>query len=118
MCRPRNTGFAFAGSMRRARRSRETIASRSSASMPSREEGLVRTLNQQNFFRAVHFLELHFDDLAVGGLHNAAHEGGLDGQLAMAAINQAAKLHAARPAVVKERVERGARGAAGVEHVV
>ena len=47
-----------------------------------------------------------------------AHIGGLDGQLAMAAVDQHGQLHAARPAMVEERVQRGADGAAGVEHIV
>ena len=52
------------------------------------------------------------------GLHHAADEARFDGQLAMAAVDQHQQLHARRAAVVEQRVERGADGAAGVEHVV
>ena len=67
---------------------------------------------------AVDFLKLHFDDFVVGGLHHAADIARFDGQLAMAAIDQHQQLHARRPSLVEQRVERGADGAAGVEHVV
>ena len=52
------------------------------------------------------------------GLHHAPDEAGLDGQLAMAAVDQHQQLHARRAAVIEQRVERRADGAAGVEHVV
>ena len=43
---------------------------------------------------------------------------GLNGQLAMPAIDQHEQLHTARASVVKQRIERGANGAARVQHVV
>ena len=43
---------------------------------------------------------------------------GPDRQLAMAAVDDDGELHGVRPAVVVERVERGAHRAAGEEHVV
>ena len=52
------------------------------------------------------------------GLHHAADVAGLDGQLAVAAVDEHQQLHARRAAVVEQRVQRGAHGAAGVEHVV
>ncbi len=52
------------------------------------------------------------------GLHRAADECGFDRQFAMAAVDQHQQLHARRAAVIEQRVERGADGAAGVEHVV
>ena len=54
----------------------------------------------------------------IGGLHGAADEPGFDRQLAVAAIDQHQQLHARRAAVIEQRVERGADGAAGVEHVI
>ena len=76
------------------------------------------SFDQQHFLHAVDFLELHFDDLVVGGLHRAADESRFDGQFAMAAVDQHQQLHARRAAVIEQRVERGADGAAGVQHVV
>ena len=69
-------------------------------------------LHQQHLFHAVDLLELHFDDLDVGGLHRAADEARLDRQFAVAAIDQHQQLHARRTAVVEQRVERGANRAA------
>ena len=46
------------------------------------------------------------------GLHRAADEARLDRQLAMAAVDQHQQLHARRPAVIEQRVQRGANGAA------
>ena len=48
----------------------------------------------------------------------SADIGGLDGQLPMAAVDEYRQLHAARAAVIEQGVERGADGAAGIEHVV
>ena len=47
-----------------------------------------------------------------------AHVVGADRQLAVAAVGQHGQLHAPRAAVVEQRVDRRAHGAAGVEHVV
>jgi hypothetical protein len=47
-----------------------------------------------------------------------AHEIGVDRQLAPAAVDQHRELHRLRAPVVEQRVERGADGAPGVEHVV
>ena len=47
-----------------------------------------------------------------------AHEVGADRQLAVAAVDQHRELDRLRPAELGERVERGADGAAGEEHVV
>ena len=75
-------------------------------------------LHNQNLFRAVDLVELDLDNLLPGGLHHAAHEAGLDRQLAVSAVDQHQQLHAIRAAMVEERIERRARGAAGVEHVI
>src|SRR5438067_1385644 len=74
--------------------------------------------DQQNFFRVIGLAKLHLDDFAVGGLNVAADIRSFNGQLAMPAINQHAKLNSPRPAVIKQRVESGARRAASVENVV
>ncbi len=71
-----------------------------------------------DFLDLVDFLELHFDDLVVGGLHGAADEARLDGQLAVAPVDQHQQLHAGRAAVIEQRVQGGPDGAAGVEDVV
>ena len=108
-----------------ARARMASISARSRSSIPSSPAGIAFTplrggylLHQQNFLHAVDFLELHFDDLVVGGLHHAADEARLDGQLAVAAVDQRQQLHARRAAVVEQRVERRAHGAARVQHVV
>src|SRR5256885_5717049 len=74
--------------------------------------------DQQDFFRVVGLAKLHFNDFAIVGLNVTADVGGFDGQFAMAAINQHAELNAARAAMIEQRVKRGARCAAGIEHVV
>ena len=60
----------------------------------------------------------HLHDLAARRRDVLADVVGLDRQLAVAAVDQDDELDGARPAEVDERVERGAGGAAGVEHVV
>ena len=75
-------------------------------------------LHQEHLLDAVDLLELHLDDLRVRGLHHAPDEAGLDGQLAMAAVDQRQQLHPRRAPVIEQRVESRADGAAGVEHIV
>ena len=43
---------------------------------------------------------------------------GLNRQFAMTTVDKDAKLHTAWPSMIKERIERGPDGAAGIEHVV
>src|SRR5439155_535627 len=57
-------------------------------------------------------------DLAAGCRHHAAGKGGLDGQLAVSAIDQDEELDGLGATVVEECVKRGADGAAGEEDVV
>ena len=56
--------------------------------------------------------------LAATGRDVLADVVGADRQLAVAAVDEDRELHGAGPAEVAERVERGADGAAGEEHVV
>src|ERR1041385_5031010 len=74
--------------------------------------------DEKNLFGVVDFLELDLDDLALRRLHAAPDERGLDGQFAMSAVDEHTELHTARAAMVEQRVERGARRAPGVEHIV
>jgi len=79
---------------------------------------LVDPFNQQYLLVVVDFAEFHFYDFTAAGRYVLADVGGLNGQLTMTAVNEDCQLHAARATVIKERVKRGADGAAGVEHVV
>ncbi|SPF37378.1 hypothetical protein SBA1_180006 [Candidatus Sulfotelmatobacter kueseliae] len=74
--------------------------------------------HQQHFLRVVNLSQFDLDHFVHRGLHVAADEGGLDGNLAMSAVNQHAELHAPRPPVLKERIERGAGSAAGEQNIV
>jgi len=78
----------------------------------------VGTLDEQDFFHAVDFVELDLDDFGVAGLDDAADESGLDGEFAVAAVDEDEELDARGAAVIEEGVERGADGAAGIEDVV
>src|SRR5258708_285563 len=60
----------------------------------------------------------HLDALRVGGGHVLADVIGSDRQLAMASVDQHRELDRARPAEVEQRVHRGPRSAAVVDHVV
>ena len=58
------------------------------------------------------------DDLVVAGWQVLADEVGADRQLAVAAVDEDGEADGARAAVIGQRVEGGADGAAGVEDVV
>ena len=58
------------------------------------------------------------DVLAARGRQVLADVVGADRQLAVAAVGEHGELHARRAAVVEQRLDRGADGAAGEEHVV
>src|SRR5208282_5696167 len=73
---------------------------------------------QQNFLRVVDLAKFDLDHLIFRGLHRSSNEGGLDRQLAMAAIDQYAQLQAPGTAHAEQRIHGGAGGAAGIEHVV
>src|SRR5712691_3883694 len=75
-------------------------------------------LDEHHALLAVHLGQADFDDLGVAGLHVPADEGSLDGQLAVAAVDQHAQPDALRPAQVEETVHGGADGATSVKHVV
>src|SRR5206468_1155145 len=80
--------------------------------------GLVGELDQQDLLLAVDFVELDLDDLTAGGGDHPAGEGGLDGELAVSAVDEHEELDGSGTAVVEESVKGGADGAAGVEHIV
>src|SRR5207245_2702719 len=75
-------------------------------------------LNEHHALLAVHLGQADFDDFGVAGLHVPADEGGLDGQLAVAAVDQDAQPDALRPSQVEEAVHGRADGATRVEHGV
>src|SRR6185312_191295 len=66
----------------------------------------------------VHLDELHLDALAAGGRKVLADVVGPDGELAVAAIDEAGELHPRRPAVLEEGLDRCADRPPGVEDVV
>ena len=67
---------------------------------------------------AVELGDAHVHALGAVGREVLADVVGADRQLAVAAVGQHGELDARRAAVVEQRVDRGAHGAAGVEHVV
>src|SRR5882762_712012 len=98
-----------------------SISTRSSDSIPSNPPGMasvLRFFHEQYLLHLIHFLEFHFDDLVSAGLHHAPHVARLDGQLTPAPVDQNQQLHPRGTSLVEQRVESGANGASGVEHVV
>ena len=79
---------------------------------------LVGEFDEEDLLLAVDLAEFDLDDLAGGGGDVATGVGGLDGEFAVAAVDEDEELDAFGAAVVEEGVERGADGAAGVEDVV
>ena len=67
---------------------------------------------------SVRLLDAHVDPLVAGGRQVLADVVGADRQLAVAAVAEHRELHPLGAAVVEQRVDRGAHGAAGEEHVV
>ena len=67
---------------------------------------------------AVDLLDAHVHALGARGGQVLADVVGPDRELAVAAVGQHGELHALRAPVVEQRLDRGAHGAAGVEHVV
>ena len=67
---------------------------------------------------AVDLREPHPHVFGRPGRQVLADEVGADRQLAVAAVDEHRELHRARPAELEQRVERGAGGAAGEQHVV
>ena len=80
--------------------------------------GDLRVLADGHLVHAVDLVDAHVHALVAGGRKVLAHVVGADGQLAVAAIGEHGELDALGPAVVEQRVDRGAHRAAGVEHVV
>ena len=79
---------------------------------------LLRCGDEQDPVDAVDLLELHLDPLAAGRRQVLADVVGPDRQLAMAAVDEDGELDTRRPAVLEERLDRGANRAARVEDVV
>src|SRR5579875_3654901 len=78
----------------------------------------VYQLHEQHLLVIVDLAQLDLDNLAAGGRDDAANVFGFNRQFTVAAINQHEQLHALGAAMVKQSIQRGADGAAGVEHVV
>src|SRR5580698_4980912 len=78
----------------------------------------IHSFDQQHLLVLVDFVEFDFDDFAAAGGYLFSDVGGFDGQFTMATVNENCELHAARTAMIKQGIESGADGAAGIEHVV
>src|SRR3954447_9860700 len=92
------------------------------SSRMTRMSAIVRSLlwrwYEQNLVDLVHLDELHLDALVARGREVLADVVGANRQLAVAAVDKHRKLDALGPAVLEERLDRGADRAAGVEDVV
>ena len=75
-------------------------------------------LGDRHFVDPVDLLEADVDPLLARGRQVLADVVGAEGQLAVAAVAEDGELDPARAAVVEERLDRGADGAAGEEDVV
>ena len=53
--------------------------------------------DEHDAFFLVHFVQAHFDDFGVAGLHVPAHIAGLDGQLAVSAVFGAPRMRSSSP---------------------
>ena len=80
--------------------------------------GLLGRAHQQDPVGSVDLLELHLNPLAACGWKVLAHVVRPDRQLAVAAVDKDCELDTCGPAVLEERLDRGADRAAGVEDVV
>ena len=103
------------------------LGARPVLSIPSKACGMafpprrsVDPFHQQDFFHAVDLLEFYFDDFVVRwSARLRPDEAGLDGQFAMAAVDQDQQLHARRDGPDRTSASSAARiGAAGVENVI
>src|SRR5262250_3645242 len=102
---------------------RKRISSRDSPSRPNRcwwVNAISALLcgDEHDLVAPVPLCEPYLNLFGDRGGEVLAHVVGANRQLAMSAVDEDGELHAARPAEVHERVERGAHRAAGVEHVV
>src|SRR3954451_15390328 len=73
--------------------------------------------HEQDLVDLIHLYELHLDALVAGGRQVLADVVGRDRQLAVAAVDENCELDPLGPAVVEERLDRGADRAPRVEHV-
>src|SRR5919198_5017572 len=79
---------------------------------------LLGVRDQQDAVDLVHLDELHLDALVARGRQVLAHVVGADRELAVAAVDEDGELDAVRPAVVEQRLDRGADRPPRVEDVV
>ena len=79
---------------------------------------LIRNIHQEHAGLAVVFRKANLNKLASGGGDVLADVIGAYRQFAVPAIHQHGKLYRFRPAAAENSLDRGARGAAGVQHVV
>src|SRR6059058_1256951 len=79
---------------------------------------LLRVRDQQDSVDLVDLDELHLDALVARGREVLADIVGPDRQLAVAAVDEDGELDPVGPAVVEERLDRGADRPAGVEDVI
>ena len=79
---------------------------------------LLRGWRDRDLVDAVELLDADVDALRPRGREVLADVVGADRQLAVAAVGEHGELDARGPAVVEERLDRRAHGAAGVEDVV
>src|SRR6185295_5290374 len=89
---------------------------------PAQHPGLstqhsIGLYNYDLFFLVV-LLQHNLDDFGVTGLHFLADIISLDGQLAMASIDQHRKLDSSRPSKIDQLIHRRANGPACVQHIV
>src|SRR5438552_5416786 len=75
-------------------------------------------LNQQNFFRLIHFAQLNLDDFVSRGLHPPANELRFYRQLAMTSINKHAELHPLWTPMTEQRIHGGARRPPGIQNII
>src|SRR5580704_8951960 len=76
------------------------------------------SIDENDAFLAVNLLQANFNYFSVACFHCSANEGRLDGQFAMAAVDQHTKPDALGAAQIKEAVHGSTNGAAGVKHIV
>ena len=77
-----------------------------------------RPAGQDDGVLAVDFAHLDAHLVIVRGVQGGSNVIGLDGELAVAAVDQHRQLNGQRTPEIRERVHGGANGASGVQHVI